>query len=419
MYDLVVSGRIADAVDGVYRGSIGIDNGLITKVSENLDGRKTVSLDDSCLIFPGFVDAHVHLREDASAKWNCKEDFLTGSMAALHGGVTAVADMPNTPLPATSRERIIEKKKLAEKSLIDVVFYGGISVNSDIEGMANLVPAYKIYTEETTGELKLGWEHIENAIKRIVSLNKPIVFHCGNEEINKKSAARLKGLSYPSIHCDMKPRESEISAIEKVLDLCSRYNVRPHITHISTKESIELVKKYRQGMPVTCDATPHHMFFTRDDMTPLLKMNPPLRTRNDCKALLESLKNDDINFLATDHAPHTLEEKNSGAAGVPELDTYGNFVLWLLVEKKFNEKRVAEIASYNAARFLGLYNQGRVAEGFAANLSILDTKGETIIRNEDMQTKCKWTPFNGMKFPGKILHTICKGRIAVENGRIV
>lgn len=100
-----------------------------------------------------------------------------------------------------------------------------------------------------------------------------------------------------------------------------------HITHVSTKESLELIDKYRKEMPVTCEATPHHLFFTRDDMTPLLKMNPPLRTRIDCKYLLEALKNGSINFLTSDHAPHTIEEKTAGAAGVPQLDTYGNFVL--------------------------------------------------------------------------------------------
>ncbi len=419
IYDLVVFGRIADAVDGVHDRVIGIENGIITKITDKeLEGKKTIKTSDSCIIFHGFIDAHVHLREDASGKWNYKEDFITGSMAALHGGVTVVADMPNTPEPAINKDRIIEKKKIAEKALIDILFYGGVSADSEIEEIANLVPAYKIYTEETTGELTLDWMRIENAVKRIALMNKPVVFHCGDEEINKKAAARLKGLSYPSIHCDMKPRESETAGIERVLGLCSKYNARAHITHVSAKESLGLIDKYRKEMPVTCDATPHHLFFTRDDMEDdFLKMNPPLRTRNDCKALIEALKNGGINFLASDHAPHTLEEKSAGAAGVPQLDTYGNFVLWLFA-KGFSEKRIAEISSYNAARFLGLNNQGRVAEGFAANLAILDTGSETEIRNENMQTKCKWTPFSGMKFPGRVLYTICKGRIAMDNGKI-
>ncbi len=421
MYDIVVSGKVADAVNGVSNKSIGISEGLIKEISSSmLDGKRVLALGDSCIIFPGFVDAHVHLREDASAKWNYKEDFLTGSRAAMHGGVAAVADMPNTPLPAISRERIIEKKRLAEKSLVDIFFYGGVSAGNDVESMANVVPAFKIYTEGTTGDLALSWPEIENAIERIATLNKPIVFHCGDDEINRNASERLKGLSYPSIHCDMRPRESEISGIEKVLEICSRCNARPHITHVSTREGLEIIRKFRSELPVTCDVTPHHLFFTRDDMeNNLLKMNPPLRTRLDCKALMDALKNGDINFLASDHAPHTLEEKKAGAAGVPQLDTYGNFILWLLIEKKFSEKRIAEIASYSAARFLGLNTHGRMAEGFAANLTIIDTDGETEIRNKNMQTKCGWTLFDGMKFPGRVMHTICNGRIAMENGRVM
>lgn len=410
MHDLVISGRIADVVDSVYNGSIGITGATIQKISEKpLDGKKIISLEDPCIIFPGFVDAHVHMREDASGKWNYKEDFLTGSRAALHGGVTAVADMPNTPEPAITRERILEKKRLAEKALIDVLFYGG--VGDEIEEIANLIPAYKIYTEGTTGAFAVEWRQVESAVKRIAAVNKPIIFHCGDNEINKKAELKLKGMSYASMHCDLRPRESEIAGIEKSLGICARHSARPHITHVSTREGIELVKRYRKEIPVTCDVTPHHLFFTRDDMeNNFLKMNPPLRTRIDCKALLDALKNGDINFLASDHAPHTIEDKKAGAAGVPHLDTYGNFILWLLA-KGFSEKRIAEIASYNAARFLGLSKHGRVAEGFAASLTVLDTSGETEIRNSNMQTKCGWTPFDGMKFPGRVLHTVCNGRL--------
>ena len=414
LYDLVISGRIVD-IDGTYNSSLGIKDGLIRKITKaEINGNKEINLTDSCLVFPGFIDCHVHLRQDASGKWNYKEDFATGSRAALHGGVTTVADMPNTPEPATDKNIVLNKIDLTKKGLIDILCYGGVCSGNleKLKSMREFIPAFKIFTTESVGDLFFGdWENTEEAIKIISLLGKPIIFHCEDHDIIEQAKVGLEGRDYPNVHCDMRPPISEVHAVEKVLALCKKYRARCHIAHVSTKDVLRLIDEYSE-IKVSCEAAPHHLFFSSKDMKDnFLKMNPPLRPEKDRLALLAAMKRGKIDMLASDHAPHTIEDKAAGAAGVPELDTYGNFVLWLLVKNNFKPELIARMTSYNPAKFLDLGDRGRISEGLLANLTILNTRGATKIINEDMQTKCKWSPFNGVTMPGKLMYTVCRGNV--------
>ncbi|MFH0832201.1 MAG: amidohydrolase family protein [Candidatus Aenigmatarchaeota archaeon] len=383
IYDLVVSGRIVD-INGVYESNIGIVGDRIKRISDGrIAGKKSLVLDDSCLIFPGFIDCHVHLREDASGKWNYKEDFVSGSRAAIHGGVTTVADMPNTPLPAISKEQVFERQKLAKKSMIDVLFYGGVTTEnlSEIKKMAKLVCGYKIYFAETTGNLILDRSKLEPTVKAISKTKKPVVFHCHPEDL------------------------------ETILKICKKYNARTHIAHLSKKVEIEIIKKYKNKVQLTCETCPHYLFFTKNNRK---DVKPEPGTEEDMSALLNALKDGSIDMLSTDHAPHTLEDKENGASGFPGLDTYGNIVSWLLNEMK--PEQIAQLIM-NAASFLDI-DAGRIKENFIANLTILNMK-KTKIRKEDLQTKCGWSPFEGYVFPGKAIYTIYNGKILMKNGDIV
>ncbi len=407
-FDIVISGMAVDPVDGVYNATIWVKNGRIEKISgEEPESKKIIQLTSSQLIFPGFIDPHVHLREPG---WEHKEDFLTGSKAALHGGVTTVGDMPNLPEPIVNKERLKRKKKLAKKSLIDILHFGGVGNDlSSIRALAPVVPAYKIYTAESTGELTLkNWQQIEEATRIISKLKKPITFHCEDQLVNDKAREELKNKSYPWKHCDERPAESEISAIEKALSMSKNYNTKANIAHLSTKEGLDLVK---EAGAVNYEITPHHLFFTKHNMkNSLLKVNPPLREEKDARALLREIRNGEC-MLATDHAPHTLQEKKANApSGIPGLDTYGNFALWLMLEKKIKTKTIARITSYNAAKYLGLNDMARIKEDSAADFVILDTNGRTEITNENLHTKCKWSAFEGRTFPGKIICTIKAGK---------
>lgn len=407
MNELSISGRIVDPLDGVYDATVLIRRGKIATISDKgLEGKNVIQLTSSQLLFPGFIDTHVHMREPG---WEYKEDFLSGSKAALHGGVTTVADMPNLPEPITTRDRLVRKMKVAGKSLVDVLHLGGVGHDLfNIKNLAALVPAFKIYTAKSTGELFLdGWGRIEEAVKIISKLEKPVTFHCEEQSIIDKDPSR--------------PREAEIIAVEKVLEICKKYGTKVNIAHISVKEALEIVNENIDQMQLTCEVAPHHVFFNRKDVKDsLMKVNPPLREKKDSEALLKELNKGKC-MIATDHAPHTLEEKNSAnpPSGMPGLDTYGNFVLWLLVKQKIKPQTISKVTSLNAANYLGIKNKARIKENFAADLVILDKKGKTKIENKNLYTKCGWSAFDGMTFPGKVVCTIRNGVITAKDGIVL
>ena len=387
-YDRVIHGRIADTIDGVYEGYVGISNGVIQKVSgKELRSHDVTTILQDHYIFPAFIAPHVHLREPG---WEHKEDFLTGSEAAVNGGVHTVLDMPNLPEPATTPERLLRKIALARKAKVDVRHFAGIGNLDFIRENARLAVGYKIYTAKSTGGMALDRENAEKACRIIAATGKPVTFHCEDEALFTQSES----------HTDARPPDSEVSAISKASDIIRKTHVNGNIAHVSTKEGLGIARE--QGL--MHEVTPHHIYFNRDTAAgPLFKANPPLRSRSDSAALLESVRRGEC-MLATDHAPHTLEEKMSPnpPSGMPGLDTYGNFVLWLLRAKYVSPGAAAKITSYNAARFFNIAG-GRIAEGFPAKFTVLGTQGETVIRNADMKTKCGWTPFDGVTFPGKII----------------
>jgi dihydroorotase len=417
VHSLVVAGRIVNPKpkgEGIHEGEIGIDDGVITEIKkQGLSGEERIEA-RGCFIFPGFIDMHVHLREDSSHKWDYKEDFRSGTMAALHGGITTVVDMPNTPLPGIDARRIKEKKELAKKAgLIDVFFCGGVtsssissaSDSSPIVEMQKEVIAYKIYLSETTGAggLYMPVEMLPKAFN--LTKPKPVVIHCEETEYELSSIKRT------------------LSGVDFVKPSCSI-----NIAHVSVYTAVDIIKdyQYQYRNSIFCEVTPHHLFFEDEEVNArkaLLKMNPGLRSRKNRQLLLARFKAEKIDFLASDHAPHTKEEKErsieEAPAGVPHLDTYGNFVSWLIIEHNIDPEQIARVCSYNPAMFLGLRDRGEIKEGKIANLTILDLKHRTKIRKEHLYTKCGWSPFEGYEFPGAVKHSIFKGEVMSEYDEIL
>ena len=378
-YDLVITGKIVDTK--TYNASICIEDYKIVDITkEGVSGKKEIKT--PAYIFPGFIDAHVHLREDPSQQWTYKEDFLTGSRAAIHGGVVTVADMPNTPEPAGNREAVLKKIQLAKKPTIPILFYGAVlSGNMDkLEEMTDLVCGYKVYAAETTGSLLLDdLNQIEKAVEILSETGKPIVFHCGNN-------------------------------MEQILKICKKHNAKTHIAHVSKKEEIEIIKKYKSSK-LTCETCPHYPFFTAKDFKQRVK--PEIGDEEDRSALMTALKNGTIDMLSTDHAPHTLEDKQKGVPGFPGLDTYSNIVSWLIADQGITPERIVELTSINPAKHLGISTG--IKEGLPANLTILDMQKETV-EKKDLQTKCRWSPYENHEFPGRAIYTIYQGKILMENG---
>lgn len=427
LHELVLEGRIVNP-DGIEEAQLGIDSGRITALSkQSLRGEEQVDT-RGCYIFPGFVDPHVHLREDGSHHWAYKEDFASGAAAALHGGVTTVVDMPNTPEPGITAERIRAKKELARaqsRGALEILFCAGVTERT-VTGLAALQPevvAYKLYLVETAG-LYLDPASLPAALRAVAASARPAIVHAEDQALltqqRAQEAASADDRSPRSRdHAALRPPEAEVVAVERVLAAAANVpHLSLNVAHVSVHDSIARIKRFAK---VQCEVTPHHLFFTREDALQrqgFLKTNPPVRTEENRQRLLAAFKAGAIDFLASDHAPHTREEKArdllDAPAGVPHLDTYGNFVSWLLVNCGVHPSLIARTCAYQPARFLGLRDRGRIEVGARADLTILELQHPVRISRERLYTRCGWSPFEGFEFPGTVKHTISHGAVLSE-----
>ena len=432
LHELVVEGKIVNP-EGIHDAQISIDEGVITALKkQGLRGNRKIEAPRG-LIFPGFIDMHVHLREDGSHLWDYKEDFASGTAAALHGGITTVVDMPNTPSPGITAARIREKRELARrksKDAIDILFYGAVAGSNltELTEMQEEVVAYKIYLAET-GELLIDEGTLPKALKAVEATSKPVVIHCEDQRVIDKRKGELKANAgsvkkQHELHSELRPSEAELSAVKHVLSSAvALRGVKVNIAHASVYDTVDLIRELKN---IHCEVTPHHLFFNRDDVAAkksFLKTNPPLRTEENRRQLLTAFKEGRIDFLATDHAPHTKAEKAQdildAPAGVPHLDTYGNFVAWLIERCDIHPTLIARVCAYNPSLFLSLNDRGRIEEGKRANLTILDVQRHVKISRDHLYTKCGWSPFEGYEFPGAVRHTISNGVVMTDYDEVL
>lgn len=411
MNTITIEGKIVHN-DGEVYGQVAIneDSGLIERV-----GRASRPADikvPNSLIFPGFLDVHVHAREDRSRREVHKEDFRTMSEAAIHGGVVHVLDMPNNPVAPVNDDLYEGKKALLDSSLVDVTLYAGIGPNTD--PLSFDVP-YKVFMGPSVGDLFFtSKEQLEGALTKYEG--RSVSFHCEDPEILAQNKSRDTWES-------QRPREAEIVAIDFALSLIKKYSLRGKICHCSTREGAEKIREAkRRGISVTCEVTPHHLYFDESILTEVnrvwFQVNPPLRTRRDRMALLGALKDGTIDYLASDHAPHTRLEKLEGVSGLPHLDTYGAFAAWLIKEHGFSPSDIARVCAFNPGQFVFPFlpehsgkGFGRIEEGYIGSLTVMDPASPTTILRKELKTKCGWSPFEGTKFPGRVTHTIVRGKV--------
>lgn len=398
-----ISGRIVTH-ENDFLGTIHFDTntGLITSVQAGLDNTDCFYDPETTIIFPGFGDIHIHAREDASGKNNYKEDFESASNAAINGGVVHVADMPNNPIPPIDDASYNQKLSLVKKkSKIHFTLYAGIGPNT--KPLNQKVP-YKAYMGPSIGELFFkNQKELESTIQHYVGEN--ISFHCEDPEI-------LESNKQQKYHEDKRPNHAEVLATEFALYLIEKYKLKGKLCHYSTKDGLKkIIDAKKRGISVTCEVTPVHLFFDKDMLTDenrhWFQINPPLRTPEDKKAMLAALIDGHIDYLATDHAPHTIEEKQKGISGISQLDTYSLFVAHLIINCKVPLKRIVEICAKNPGDFVNPYLDSNFKKGFGyinkdyiANFTILNLKKKTVLDKTMIQSKSGWSPFEGFEFPG-------------------
>ena len=340
--------------------------------------------------FPGFIDAHVHLREPGATH---KEDFYSGSRAAIKGGFTFILDMPNNPIPTISPERLQEKIELsAEKAICDIGFhYGTNGHNTDTFKLIWENPrvyGLKLYCNHTTGEMLIeDATLLENVFKAWES-TKPILVHAEGPQLDSAVA------------------------------LAKAHNRRLHVCHISQASEVNVVRQAKEnGQQITAGVCPHHLFMTdadREMMKGYAMMKPPLVTREDQKALWRGLNDGTIDIVETDHAPHTREEKEKDppAFGVPGLETAVGLLFKAVHEGKIKEADITTFLYTNPKKIFNIPDQ---SDTFVE----LDLEAEWTVGQGGYESKCGWSPFDGWKLPGKIEAVVIRGKKVVERGKVI
>lgn len=397
---MIISGKLVSPA-GVLAGQVRIDGETIAAVGEKL-GRVDITFDDECLIFAGMGDIHIHARDDVSEAEIYKEDFRTAAAAAVHGGVVHVADMPNNKVaPIDDATYRGKQEHLKNRGVpIQVTLYAGIG--PETKPLSFDVP-YKAYMGHSVGDLFFtSLEQLDKTLSRYCGCN--VSFHCEDSILLEKHKDA-------ATHEERRPPVCEVSATKFALQMIEKYNLTGKLCHYSVGEGLPLIRAARaRGVKVTCEVTPHHLYFDTAGITDAnrgaMQMNPPLRSTTDRLAMLAALRDGTLDYLATDHAPHTLEEKARGISGQPHLDTYGPFVTWLLLSQHFTPEQVARFCCVNPGDFVNPYTAprkfGRIEPGYVASLTVLNLARPVTIRREDLKTKCGWSPFEGVTFPGSV-----------------
>ncbi|MDQ0155946.1 dihydroorotase [Robertmurraya andreesenii] len=417
---IIKNGQLLTNEGNLKEADIFIDNGIIQEIGKSITVKADETIDaKGLLIAPGFIDVHVHLREPGGEK---KETIATGTLAAAKGGFTTVAPMPNTrPVPDTKEQMEWLQKRIEETAVVRVLPYASITVRELGKELTNFEELKEsgafAFTDDGVGVQDASM--MLAAMKRAAEIDMPIVAHCEeNTLINKGSVhegnfSRSHGINgIPSV--------CESVHIARDVLLAEAANCHYHVCHISTKESVRVVRDAkRAGIKVTAEVTPHHLLLCEDDipgLDPNYKMNPPLRSAADREALIEGLLDGTIDMIATDHAPHTAEEKAEGMAlapfGIVGLETAFPLLYTHFVKKGLiTLKQLVDFLTEKPAQVFGLPN-GSISVGKEADLTLIDLKHVEAIDPQSFVSKGKNTPFGGWECAGWPVLTMVGGKIA-------
>jgi len=370
-------------------------------------------------IFSNVTDGHVHFREPGGTH---KEDFETGSRAACAGGITTVLDMPNNQPSIASREVLAEKRKLiSKKAYVNYGLYMGATfdpttghTNID-EFLASDAVALKVYMGSSTGDLLVDQpSYLEEIFQKAGEADRLVVVHAEDEALMKENLIRDGEVAY--------------RLVKLALHLAKKYGTRMHIAHLSTARELEEFAKFKNDR-ISCEVAPHHLFLTEVELAKqgnFAKMNPPLRTEADCKALIEGIQSGLVDMVATDHAPHTIEEKkqpySKAPSGVPGEETMLPLLLDAVHHGDLTLEQVARVVSEGPARVFRLKSGGSLKVGGAANFTGVDMTAEHTVENGGFgarYTKCGWSVYAGRLLRGWPVLTVVNGEIVFQGEKVL
>lgn len=372
-------------------------------------------------LLPGVIDPQVHFREPGLEH---KEDLFTASCACAKGGVTSFLEMPNTrPLTTTQAALDDKLQRASQKCLVNYGFFiGATSENLPDLNTASPTCGIKIFMGSAHGALLVETEAELEPI--FAGGTRLIAVHAENQvRINGRRKLFSSRID-PAVHSEIQDNQSALEATQLAMKLAKKYQRRLHILHLSTAEEAELLRHDKPAW-VTAEVTPQHLLLTTDDYArigTLAQMNPPVRSHHDTEVLWQALLDGVIDFIATDHAPHTLEEKAKGyphtPSGMPGVETSLPLMLTQAMQGRCTVAQVAHWMSTAPAQAYGIPNKGAIAPGYDADLVLVDLGTYKPVHREELQTKCGWSPFEGWSLTGWPVVTIVGGQVAYDHGTL-
>ena len=425
MLDLIIKNGECYIDHKLIKTNIGIQNGKITKIGD-LDGEQSKETIDATnlMVLPGCMDTQVHFREPGSTN---AEDLHTGSKAAIAGGITSVFEMPNTNPPTANMKEFNNKLNLAKNRMYsnNAFYFGATPDNSsDLANLNGLdgCCGVKLFAGSSTGNLLVDKE--EDIEKVFQNTSKIVAVHSEDEEIIN---LRKKLIEIGNVHTHPVWRNEEcaISSTRRIVKIAKRLNKKAHILHVTTKEEVDFLSQNKGN--ITFEITPQHLTIYAPDCYDKLgtfaQMNPPLRDKSHYDRLWYAIRNNYNDTIGSDHAPHLKENKlkeyPQSPSGMPGVQTLLPVMLNHVNDKKLTLDQLIKLLCENPVSVFGIKNKGFIKKDYDADFTIIDMSRVIEIKNENIHSKCGWSPFDGYKFKGSPVYTIINGNIKMKDDEII
>ncbi|MEQ9355817.1 dihydroorotase [Coleofasciculus chthonoplastes] len=419
---LIRHARILMPTGDILLGDVLTRGREIVQIAPDISASADREIDATGLtVLPGVIDPQVHFREPGLEH---KEDLFTASCACAKGGVTSFLEMPNTrPLTTTQAALDDKLKRASEKCLVNYGFFIG-ATPANLPDLREAQPTcgIKIFMGSMRGDLLVDSEEVLDPI--FAQGTRLIAVHAEDQARIRERREKFAGINDPAIHSQIQDNQAALNATQLALKLSKKYQRRLHILHLSTGEEAELLRRDKPSW-VTAEVTPQHLLLNTsayEKIGTLAQMNPPLRSPQDNATLWQALLDGVIDFIATDHAPHTLEEKAqtypNSPSGMPGVETSLALILTQAIQGRCTLAQVSNWMSTAVAKAYRIPNKGAIAPGYDADLVLVDLENYRPVKREELLTKCGWSPFEGWNLTGWSVMTIVGGQVAYERGKL-
>ena len=424
MSDLIIKNGQCYIEGELKNVDVAISDGKIQKIGQISDKAKNIIDAKGLTVLPGCIDTQTHFREPGSTD---TEDLNSGSRAAVVGGITAVFEMPNTNPPTSTKKEFQRKLDLAKNRMYcNYAFYFGATADNanELADLKNLEGCcgIKLFAGSSTGNLLVADEKDIDTVFQ--NSSKVVAVHSEDEEILNINKKLIKN-GYVHSHPTWRSVECAMSSTRRIVRIAEKYNKKAHVLHITTKEEIDFLSQHKGN--ITFEITPQHLTIYAPDCYDKLgtyaQMNPPIRDKSHYDRLWYAVKNNLNDTIGSDHAPHLKINKDkeypNSPSGMPGVQTLMPVMLNHINDGKLSLNQLINLVCENPVKIFGIQSKGFIKEGYDADFTIVDMNKTIEIKNENIESKCGWTPFNGDKFKGTPTHTIIAGNIKMQDGKIL